>query len=40
MYLPDGESLVGEAGISAGSEDVSIHGKDTERTFKIQAKHR
>ena len=29
MYSPNGESLTGEAGISAGSEGVAIHGKDT-----------
>ena len=29
MYSPDGESSAGEAGISAGSEGVAIHGKDT-----------
>ena len=29
MYSPDGESLADEAGISAGSEGVAIHGKDT-----------
>ena len=39
MYSPDGESLAGEAGISAGSEGVAIHGKDIWRTLTIQAKH-
>ena len=32
MYSPDGESLAGETGISAGSEGVAIHGKNTQRT--------
>ena len=27
MYSPDGESLAGEAEISAGSEGVAIYGK-------------
>ena len=34
MYSPDGESSTGVAGISAGTEGVAIHGKDT---LKIQA---
>ena len=29
MYSQDGGSSAGEAGISAGSEDVAIQGKDT-----------
>ena len=29
MYSPDGESLAGEAEISAGTEGVAIHEKDT-----------
>ena len=47
MYSPDGESLAGEAGISAGSEGVAIyekmdreHLKTMNREYlKTQAKH-
>ena len=31
MYSPNGESLAGEAGISAGSEGVAIQGKEIHR---------
>ena len=34
MYSPNGENWTGVAGISAGSEGVAIHGKDT---LNIQA---
>ena len=34
MYSPNGENWTGVAGISAGSEGVAIHGRDT---LKIQA---
>ena len=34
MYSPDGENLTGVAGISAGSEGVTINGKYTLK-FKL-----
>ena len=34
MYSPDSENLTGVAGLSAGSEGVTINGKDTLK-FKL-----
>ena len=37
MYSPNGENWTGVAGISAGSEGVAIHGKDTLKTQAVKS---